>query len=93
MHFRELKIKMKTRRTVYLIVGIILVVLNVLTDIIAIADGEYERDFAFSVGYFLGSHILMLFGLILLRMAYMLNRKIRNMENKHLDKDIDTIGG
>ena len=83
---------MKARRTIYLIIGTILIVVNLFTDLIAVLDGEYSRDISYSIGYFIGSHILMIFGLILIRMAFKIDRKIKNRKAIELEKDIDTIG-
>ena len=80
---------MKTRRKIYLYLGIALVVLNVLVDIVEISDGrEFNQGTAFSIGYFIGSHILLIFGLVFLRLAARLQKKIKAKEMHNMIEDI-----
>ena len=81
---------MKTRRNIYLIIGGVLIVLNLLVDIVNFNEDK-SKDISYSIGYFIGSHILLLTGIILLRMAYTIHKKIINRHNK-LDNEIENIG-
>ncbi len=84
---------MKTRRNIYIGIGSILILLNVLVDIISFTEYTPESTgVGFSIGYFIGSHFLLIFGVILLRLAYRLNKRIKSREELTLDKSIDEIG-
>lgn len=84
---------MKQRRNVYFIVGTLLVLLNLLVDIAnpnVLPEGE---DAAYSVGYLVGGHFMLIIGVILLIRAYRLHRKIKKAEdNNALDADVRNIG-
>ena len=81
---------MKVKKYVYLIVGALFILLNLLTDILSLS--EYNSNDAFyNIGYFLGSHILFLVGIIFLRMAYKINKKLKSKENS-LEEEIEKIG-
>ncbi len=77
----------KTRRNIYYTIGSCLILLNLLVDLSElpqlIADVE-----SYGIGYFLGYHILMIFGIILLIMGYKLNKKIKFVENFDVEKSI-----
>ena len=81
---------MKTRKNIYLTVGILLIVLNLLVDI-----AEFKRfkslseDSAYTIGYFIGSHLFLFSGVLLLRWAYKLQKKIENKQTREM---IDSIG-
>lgn len=84
---------MKSRRGLYIIVGIILIVINLLIDLLEFSKfNKGSNDSAYTIGYFIGSHVLLLFGLILLRIAYKLQQKIKKTDNNHLEESIDNIG-
>jgi hypothetical protein len=83
---------MKTRRTVYLIIGSLLLVLNLLVDLVELSQNKMlPGDTAYNIGYIIGSHIFAITGLIFLRLAYKAHKKIRAQEEDHLE-DIDNIG-
>jgi len=81
---------MKTRKNIYLTVGILLIVLNLLADI---ADfrrfKSLSENNAYTIGYFLGSHLFIFIGIFLLGWAYKLQKKIENKEARNM---IDSIG-
>lgn len=80
---------MKTRRTLYLLIGAFLIVISLAVDFINFfEDRDANSD---SMGYFIGSNILLIFGLVLLRMSYSLNKKLLK-KNDPLEKSIDNIG-
>ncbi len=80
---------MKTRRKIYLYLGIAFVLINLLVDIVELSDGrEFNQGIAFSIGYFIGSHILLIFGLVFLRLAARLQKKIRAQEMHKMIEDI-----
>ena len=78
----------------YFLIGIILVVMNLLVDIVQfVEDKELPENASYSIGYFIGPHIFLIFGLILLRMGYKHHRKIlRQQENLETKEQIDSIG-
>ncbi len=81
----------KARRNIYLTIGTFLVVLNLLVDIIELPQllADIEKN---GFGYLLGYHILMIFGFVLLRMGYKLNKKIKHTESFDIEKSIESIG-
>ena len=83
---------MKTRRIIYFSLGILLILLNILVDIVN-PDGPNRNDDSYNIGYFLGSHVIMIIGLILLGFAYKLHKKIkRTNENNDLKDSIERLG-
>ena len=90
---------MKARRTIYIVIGSILILLNILLDIASFYEvinsgnpDPSENGGAFSVGYFIGGHIFLIIGLVLLRLAYKLNKKIKNENARELKEAIDELG-
>ncbi len=81
---------MKTRKALYLFIGIILITLNLIVDVIGWSENSYIFN-SYTIGYFIGSHILLIFGLVLLRMAYRLHKRLME-KNNVLEKSIDNIG-
>ncbi|HEX2683962.1 MAG TPA: hypothetical protein VHL77_08510 [Ferruginibacter sp.] len=83
---------MKTRRTLYVIIGSLLLVLNLILDLLDLSEHKQRgTDTAYNVGYILGSHIFAIVGLIFLRLAYKLHKRINAVEDEQLD-DINNIG-
>lgn len=81
---------MKTRKNIYLWLGIILIVLNLLVDITAPGTMlKADGDGSFNVGYLIGYNFLIIIGLVFLRLAFKLQRKIKMQEQR---KMIDTLG-
>ncbi|MEO6252846.1 MAG: hypothetical protein ABIO79_06055 [Ferruginibacter sp.] len=83
---------MKTRRTVYIIIGSLLLVLNLLVDLVELSENKWDPgDGAAGIGYIIGSHIFVITGLIFLRLAYTLHKKIRAKDEDH-SEEIENIG-
>ena len=59
---------MKTNRTFFIVLGSFLIVANLLTDV-----AEYKKfttgDASYNVGYFIGAHIMLFIGLVILLRA------------------------
>ncbi|MFT3703416.1 MAG: hypothetical protein QM802_13655 [Agriterribacter sp.] len=83
---------MKTRRNIYIIVGTILIVLNLFINIVRPDSSLHESGEAFNVGYFIGSYLFVIVGLILLRLAYNVQLKIKLQERKKLEDALEEIG-
>ena len=85
---------MKIRRIIYIIIGILFILVNLLTDLLELSSGSsYGSDTAYNIGYFLGSHLLLFIGLIFLRQAYKLGKKIKQAKlNTELNTSIHEIG-
>jgi hypothetical protein len=84
---------LRTRKNIYIIIGSILIVINLLVDLLEIIEhNPVSADQAYSIGYFIGSNILVIFGLIFLRLAYRLHKKIKKIERNELEKSINSIG-
>lgn len=82
------------RRNIYIIIGSFLVLLNVLVDILdfeKLASKVLEFD-SFNFGYLIGSHFLLLFGLVFLRLAYKTQARIKKKKAEELEKAINEIG-
>ena len=84
---------MKTRRTIYIILGSFFILVNIMIDIINPDKSPMtENEGSYGVGYFIGSHFLMIFGLIFLGLAFKVHKKIKRVRSYDLEKDIDQIG-
>ena len=81
---------MKTRKNIYLTIGIILIVLNLLVDITDFTHIKLQvQNDKSGFGYVIGSQFLLIIGLILVRMAYKLKLRI---ERTQLQDMINKIG-
>jgi hypothetical protein len=84
---------MKIRRAIYIILGSLFILVNILVDIINPDNSPMvTQGNAFSFGYFIGSHFLIIFGLVFLGLAYRVNKKIKRKQNNELEKNINEIG-
>lgn len=83
---------MKLRRGVYIVVGGFLILTNLLMDIVEPDSANNFTADAFNIGYFLGSHFLLIAGLVLLRLAYRVHQKIKKKELVQLEQALDEIG-
>ena len=81
---------MKSRRIMYLAIGCILIILNLIIDILSL-DEYRSNDTLYGIGYFIGSHILMIIGIVFIRFAYKINRKIK-AKDEGMDEEIERIG-
>ena len=84
---------MKTRQIIYIVIGSICILLNLLVDVVQLRDikNNITSD-AYGIGYLFGQHILLLIGIILFISAYKLKKKIRNQKSDQLEKEINDIG-
>ncbi len=84
---------MKIRRAIYIILGSLLILLNILVDIVTPDRSPMTQEAdAYNIGYFVGSHILIIFGLLFLFLAFRLHKRIRARPDNELEKNIDDIG-
>ncbi len=84
---------MKIRRAVYVVLGCIFILLNILIDIVNPDRSPIsENENGYAIGYFIGSHFLIIFGLIFLGLAFKVHKKIKAMRFNELEKNIDEIG-
>jgi uncharacterized membrane protein len=81
---------MKVKKFLYLIVGALFILLNLITDILSLSEYK-SNDAYYNIGYFIGSHILFLVGIIFLRLAYKINKKLKSKDNS-LEEAIEKIG-
>jgi hypothetical protein len=87
--------KLKRRRTIYVVLGCVLIALNLIVDLLNIIEGEIVRESqsaGYSIGYFIGSHFFLLFGLLLFYRVYKINLRIKELQNHQLNSTIDSIG-
>ena len=83
---------MKTRRTVYVIIGSLFLVLNLLVDLVELSERKPDAgNPSYDIGYIIGSHMFAIGGLVLLWLAYKLHKRIRAKEEDH-SEEIDNIG-
>ncbi len=66
---------MNLLKIICLIFGIILVLLNIIVDIVNPDSVNSSDDRAYNIGYFIGSHIFIIVGIIFLRISYVLHKK------------------
>ncbi len=84
---------MKTRRNIYYGIGVFLILLNLLVDLVNLPEFFVETEaYSFNVGYLIGAHFLMVLGIVLLRIGYNLNNKIKLKESFDVEKSIEGIG-
>lgn len=84
---------MKIRRVVYIILGSILILLNILIDIVNPDESPFtEGDGAYNIGYFIGSHILIVVGVLFLFLAFRVHKRIKSRPDTELEKNINEIG-
>lgn len=84
---------MKTRRSVYIVIGCVLIAINGLVNLSApdraLAHTESE---AYNMGYLIGSFLFSIIGLVFLLLAYRLNRKLKAAANSEIERSIDDLG-
>ena len=85
---------MKTRRFFYILIGSLLILINLLVDLVNPDKPDIDgNNNSYSIGYFIGAHIFIIIGLILLISAFQLNKKIKLLkENKEIKKAVDELG-
>jgi membrane-bound ClpP family serine protease len=80
---------MRIRKNIYIILGIVLILLNLFVDFAEyIERRSLKTDAAYSIGYFIGSHILLIFGMLLLRIAYKIHQKMKRNEVQQMIEEI-----
>lgn len=81
---------MRIRKNIYIIAGVVLILLNLFIDFAEyIERRSLKTDTAYSIGYFIGSHLLLILGILLLRIAYKIQQKMKRNEMQQM---IDNIG-
>lgn len=70
-------------------IGIVLILLNILVDI---TDPPKYNDDAYNVGFFIGSHIFVIAGLLLLIIPLRQYRKSNKIKRSLLNESIENIG-
>ena len=84
---------MKTRRNIYFIIGSILILLNLLVDITDLQDLKSHLDgSAENIGYLIGSHFILIIGLLLLRLGFKAHKRIKSLKDRELEESINEIG-
>ena len=85
---------MKTRRNLYIIIGSFLVLVNLLSDLAALGQGDnLSNEMSFNIGYVIGAHFMLIFGILFLWLAYRLHKKIKAKNLASLETTIESIGG
>ena len=84
---------MATRKTTYLILGIVFLVLNTFTTLQQLSElKKYTNSDAFSIGYILGSQIFLYVAAVFLYLYYRLNKKMKAQQKQQLENNIAAIG-
>ncbi len=89
--------KLQRRRTIYIVTASFLIGLNLLLDLISFIEGDFYRNYnnpnpGTSIGYFLGSHIFILFGLLLFYRVTRISRRISWFRQEQLNDIVDAVG-
>jgi preprotein translocase subunit YajC len=85
---------MKTRRTVYLFIGIVLIFLNILA-YVARPDKVFKHapeNLANSIPYYIGAFFVAIIGFIFLFASLRLQRKIKRKNSEAMDSTIKELG-
>ena len=78
---------MKTRRTIYLVVGWLLIVINCLGILADLKEIQSKfSDPAYGIGYFIGGRISLFIGCIFLYAAARIKKKMREKEQRELEE-------
>jgi hypothetical protein len=84
---------MKKRRNFYLIIGILLLALNCLVWIggtsVTDSSRNYRDDPAYMSGYYFGKSVFAIIGVVLLVIAWSIQRKIKRREKQELIDSFD----
>ena len=80
---------MKTSGIICLCIAIFLILLNILIDI---TDPPKYNDSAYDVGFFIGSHLFIIVGLVLLIIPFRQYRKSKKIKRSLLNESIENIG-
>ncbi|MEI8059528.1 MAG: hypothetical protein WCG67_05165 [Ferruginibacter sp.] len=68
---------MKSRSTLYLFIGVALILFNILVFLFEPNNvKQAPKDVAYNIGYYFGAYFLALIGLVFLLAAWRLHRKI-----------------
>ncbi|MEI7736566.1 MAG: hypothetical protein WCI49_13945 [Ferruginibacter sp.] len=85
---------MKTRRTVYLFIGVLLIFLNILAYVAS--PGKVFKhapgDLAYSIPYYFGAFFVAIIGFVFLFASLRLQRKIRRKDSEVMNSAIKEIG-
>jgi len=84
---------LKVRRKIYFIVGAVLIFINLLVDLadIRYLSARISENNSFNVGYLIGSQLLLLIGIILLRFGFKLHKRIKGLDENDIEKSINDI--
>ena len=95
MDFTKKIKKLQRRRAIYIIIAFLLIFLNIITDFLSYVEGDFKRypeDSSGRIGYFIGSHFFIIFGLFLLFRVFKINKQITLFRKRQLDIVIDSVG-
>ncbi len=80
---------MRIRKNIYIITGVLLILLNLFVDLAEyIERRSVKTDPAYSIGYFIGSHLLLILGILLLRIAYKIHLKMKRNDVQQMIEEI-----
>ncbi len=81
---------MKTRRNIYLTIGLLLMIVNILIDIQELPNILKEIKSPGGIAYLIGYHFIFFIGILLINSSTKINKK---MKLRDQIKNIDDIGG
>jgi hypothetical protein len=87
--------RLQRRKTIYVIIACILILLNLFVDFISFIKGGfrlYPEDFSSWIGYFLGSHAFIIFALFLFYRVFKIKKRIEHFKKRQFDLVIDSVG-
>ena len=84
---------MKTRRAIYIVLGFIFILLDILTTLVSRNDfrNRLNGD-SYNLGYLLGSQVFLYIGIVFLYAAHRVKKKMKAKKQSELDDAINRIG-
>jgi asparagine N-glycosylation enzyme membrane subunit Stt3 len=87
--------RFQKRKIIYIVIACALILINVFADVIGVLEGRFEttgNDVPSSIGFFIGSQIFILMGLLLFYRVHKMNRRIKELQQLQINEIIDHIG-
>jgi hypothetical protein len=89
--------RLQRRKIIYIVIASFLIVLNLLVDLMSLQKGEFYKNYndpgpGTSIGYFIGSHIFILFALLLFYRVFKIGKRIEFLNQQQLNDTVDAVG-
>ncbi|RYD79070.1 MAG: hypothetical protein EOP53_10190 [Sphingobacteriales bacterium] len=84
---------MQTRKTTYLILAIVFIVLNIFTTLAEFRElSSHVSSSGYDIGYIIGSQLFLYVGVLFLWLWYRLKKRMSTSQQQSLENSIDSIG-